>query len=591
MNTKRQLQRIKLSKITRTNFTSNEKVPPPLIVSPKYESAKLMNQNYIGQHKTTKTSYAPKSTQDKLSSLMHLSLTEASLATKRLPETWMRQKIISPKSSSQISTMTELNLKVNQDSIFVVKQPMNDVSQLKVYKIQREELQNNGDIYKHRTQIIERLQEELKATKHHKNLSLFNGEPIQFFEEIPSDCNLIFLNSTLKIDFWQLLFSSHYAQSTQSRINKLLNVIKHLNDVEDFKVLVNDNKVFCEYLETKQIEQFDPFLTDIKPEYNKTKTYYSSRNIYEIEERNILNKADTPAPDKSKPIELFEFFDEQNYENHKDFSILIRHPKPNVLQDLLISSKLSPKAPKKPTEQYLKLPNFKTQYKQLVKEQSRRQQHENRFIDFRREVAQNHPTMIQYNIPKIMAETGFNRQEVHEVYSRYKALLAFECQNIPGMTRKLMPNGISLESFNAGLDELSMAPSGVVDQLFQFFAKSNSMNFEGFLKAINLIKAKQNDNKIEMILKLIDENQNGLLSYDEIKNRCVLMMDDMLKGNDGELSVDNMVDYITRSIFDAVKLPYHEEIPIDKIRKLIESKSQEAKVLIMICCGDVNYIN
>ena len=29
-----------------------------------------------------------------------------------------------------------------------------------------------------------------------------------------------------------------------------------------------------------------------------------------------------------------------------------------------------------------------------------------------------------------------------------------------------MPNGISLESFNAGLDELSMAPSGVVDQLF-----------------------------------------------------------------------------------------------------------------------------
>ena len=39
------------------------------------------------------------------------------------------------------------------------------------------------------------------------------------------------------------------------------------------------------------------------------------------------------------------------------------------------------------------------------------------------------------------------------------------------MTRKcnkknykiVMPNGISLESFNAGLDELSMAPSGVVD--------------------------------------------------------------------------------------------------------------------------------
>ena len=47
MNSNRHSQRIKLSKITRTNFTSNEKMPP-LIVSPKYESAKLVNQNYLG---------------------------------------------------------------------------------------------------------------------------------------------------------------------------------------------------------------------------------------------------------------------------------------------------------------------------------------------------------------------------------------------------------------------------------------------------------------------------------------------------------------------------------------------------------------
>jgi len=38
-------------------------------------------------------------------------------------------------------------------------------------------------------------------------------------------------------------------------------------------------------------------------------------------------------------------------------------------------------------------------------------------------------------------------------------------------------------------------------------------------------------------------------------------------------------------------MPYDEEIPIDMIRKLIESKSQEAKFLIMMCCGDVNFID
>lgn len=84
------------------------------------------------------------------------------------------------------------------------------------------------------------------------------------------------------------------------------------------------------------------------------------------------------------------------------------------------------------------------------------------------------------------------------------------------------------------------------------------MGFEGFLKAINLIRAKGNDNKIELILKviyqviqkLIDENENGLLSYEEIKNRCSFMMEEMLKDSKGELSVNNMIDYVTRSIFD-----------------------------------------
>jgi hypothetical protein len=35
---------------------------------------------------------------------------------------------------------------------------------------------------------------------------------------------------------------------------------------------------------------------------------------------------------------------------------------------------------------------------------------------------------------------------------------------------------------------------------------------------------------------------------------------------------------------------YDDEIPIDKIRNLIETNTQEAQMLIMMCCGDVNYL-
>jgi Ca2+-binding EF-hand superfamily protein len=51
------------------------------------------------------------------------------------------------------------------------------------------------------------------------------------------------------------------------------------------------------------------------------------------------------------------------------------------------------------------------------------------------------------------------------------------------------------------------------------------LDLEGFMKALNLIGAKSVDGKIDLILKVMDENGNGLLSYDEILERCNLMLD------------------------------------------------------------------
>lgn len=35
---------------------------------------------------------------------------------------------------------------------------------------------------------------------------------------------------------------------------------------------------------------------------------------------------------------------------------------------------------------------------------------------------------------------------------------------------------------------------------------------------------------------------------------------------------------------------YHDEIPTEKLKTLIESKCQASKSLLMMCCGDINYI-
>jgi hypothetical protein len=47
-----------------------------------------------------------------------------------------------------------------------------------------------------------------------------------------------------------------------------------------------------------------------------------------------------------------------------------------------------------------------------------------------------------------------------------------------------------------------MAPIGVVEHLFKLFSKDNCLGFDGFVNAINLIRAKKNDGKIELILRV-----------------------------------------------------------------------------------------
>lgn len=74
------------------------------------------------------------------------------------------------------------------------------------------------------------------------------------------------------------------------------------------------------------------------------------------------------------------------------------------------------------------------------------------------------------------------------------------------MKLKVLPKGLTFPSFCAGLTELSMASNGVCVHLFNLFSTSKVLDFDGFLKVINLITAKKNDGKIKLILNVSTHN-------------------------------------------------------------------------------------
>lgn len=52
------------------------------------------------------------------------------------------------------------------------------------------------------------------------------------------------------------------------------------------------------------------------------------------------------------------------------------------------------------------------------------------------------------------------------------------------------------------------------------------MDFRNYAKAFNLIKAESKENTADIILKTIDCDNNGYLSYDEIYERSMLVFKD-----------------------------------------------------------------
>ncbi|CAD8144498.1 unnamed protein product [Paramecium pentaurelia] len=483
----------------------------------------------------------------------------------------------------------EINFRKNLDHIYIVKQPVNEINQLKIMQMSRQKV-NSGykedDIYLKKKKLILEAQIALSATRVHTQLALFDYEQINFFEEIPQNCKLVFLSNKTMMDFWEILFAFHNIELQSDRQNQILNIIQYINSTDDLLKFLQDKQLFNEVIESRDICSpiENLIITTSKSKQQQFQKFNTSNDLQFKLDQSLIKQMQILKTEENEEIQMIR---NRLDENLKDYKIEV---KSDTIQEILEKQGLN-KNIKQNQQKYFKLSNFKTQCSTIAKTQSKNQTYINQFTKFPLYIAQSQPLATYYNIPKLMEKSGLNRNEIHEIYSRYKALLSFECTQIPGMTKQMLPNGISRDSFAAGLNELSMAPSGVIDQLFNLFAIENSLNFEGFLQIINLITAKSNEKKIELILKLIDENGNGLLSFEEISQRCEMMMDSIMKYKNGESCTNNMVDIITKSIFDAVEMNYDEEIPIEKLRLLIESRSQASKALLMMCCGDINYID
>lgn len=272
--------KVKLNSLTSAQHFKTE-LKPTITRSNKFITKRDSTTRFMLESvKSPKTIGSQKSLgspQQKLSNMIFVAKSESNLTAFKIPTLQLntRTSIKSPKISYSFQPL-DFQLAPNYDSIFVLKSPIPDLLSFKAIQISRSELTKrpHKDIYFQRESIIHQLQLKLNVPKQYHYLSLYNNQPIQFFQEIPDNCNLIFLGCSVKPDFWTLLFQHHQYAYSLDHLNKLLNLIFHINTIEDLHRLLTDREVFRSQMEYRQLDQFNPFLTELKPQYQQTKDFY-----------------------------------------------------------------------------------------------------------------------------------------------------------------------------------------------------------------------------------------------------------------------------------------------------------------------------
>ncbi|KAL4435801.1 hypothetical protein ABPG74_015769 [Tetrahymena malaccensis] len=255
----------------------------------------------------------------------------------------------------------------------------------------------------------------------------------------------------------------------------------------------------------------------------------------------------------------------------------------------------------------------------------------NKYQNILQDINNEFPNLVAHNIPKIEKKTGLTRQQLHLMFSKFKSLLHYKYlyHNYKNQTAKeTVKNGFDTNIFKKGIPKLNIAPDHAVEKLF-YNKNQNSDNtsllWEQFLSALIILESQSEDSKIDLFLRIIDSNQNGYLSFEEIfnasrevfkqilcenqqgkatqkhifqkkqtkkdasfyqKTRSQLI--DAYKISGDKFNYLEMSEFLTRYIFDYLNCPYDQEINTQLVRSKLSDQSKELDLLLMICFQDIN---
>lgn len=195
--------------------------------------------------------------------------------------------------------------------------------------------------------------------------------------------------------------------------------------------------------------------------------------------------------------------------------------------------------------------------------------------------------LIEHNIPNLSKETSFSRKELYSFFVLFKSLY-----DITSMKQKLekkeKPEGVVYEIWKQGVFRLSTLPEELVKKIYIRLNEGAEgyLNWRDFLNCMKMVNARTLTDKIDLFIKIADDDGNGELSYEEVYDLCLLCLNKYMHISDCTF-VEELAKFFARFIFEVCEIELDDEIPITKIKTLISEGHPDSNLLCMFCGADV----
>ena len=157
---------------------------------------------------------------------------------------------------------------------------------------------------------------------------------------------------------------------------------------------------------------------------------------------------------------------------------------------------------------------------------------------------------------------GFTIAKVHELYARYKTLLAVQICDHPKEEGEV---GIDQNTFVHYLRGSLIYGHAFLTHLYTAVSGSHLMTWSHFLRAMSYLSVGTRKEKISLVLKL-SSGGSSLLNYEKVRDLCLVALGHAKRDS----VVDEIADYFAKTVFKKAGIGRFETVTAEKLQDVME---------------------